>query len=377
MRITVKSAIAFLGGLALTLALTSAHAKPQKIDFDQGVDSARILESLRRQTPITSIDVGTLIPARTAGKETAFSKIGPLTGIDTSARVENSEPYAAALEYPPLVEVLEPADRDPLREEWKGINTERAGLLAEADALETEDWQLYDRAVAIDANAERLNDRQERLVTEIDNFNRQCTGRPLPPDEYNACLRWQTDLQQRIREHNAEVAQHNDNVEQWRREAADLRNRVGTALNETNEQKNISFILRVTGWEQKKIVPFIDRAADAIRRAQMTSVRVQAQGGGLELSVRKNELRAVTLIEGNSMLDELWLQLSPRQQEQRIFAFAQARAFMRETAAVGGVTAPPIIRRSFYNQNPNPPDARVDVEIFRGRAFVSAAGIVR
>lgn len=377
MKITVKSAYAVVAAIALSLALTPVHAEPQKIDFDQGVDAAQILEAMRLQTPLIRIDTATLIPAQIASKDSAIAITGPVSGINTTERVQNSAPYAAALEYPPLIEVLEPADRDPLRAEWKSINAERTGLLSEANALETEDWKLYDRAVALDENAARLNDRQERLGAEIDNFNRQCTGHPLPPDEYNACVRWQTDLQQRIREHNAEVVQHNNKVEQWRREAADLRNRVGATLNETKKQKNVSFIPRVIAWEQKKITPFIDRAVKALSRAQMTSVRVQAQGGGLERSVRKNELRPVTLIEGNSMLDELWLQLTPRQQEQRVFAFEQARSFMLETAAVGGATAPPIISRSFYNQNPNPPDARVDVEIFRGRAFVSAAGKVR
>lgn len=377
MKFTVKNACAFVFGLALSLTLTPVHAEPQKVDFDQGVDTAQVLEDFRRQTPIISIDTNTLIPAQKALKDSAITITGRVSGINTVERVQNSEPYAAALEYPPLIEVLEPADRDPLRAEWQIINTERTGLLSEANALETEDWKLYERAVAIDQNAERLNFRQEKLSIEIDNFNRQCTGRPLPPDEYETCVRWRTDLRRRLDEHNAEVVQHNNIVEQWRREAADLINRVGATLSETTKQKNVSFIPRVIAWEQQKITPFIDRAVKALRRAQMTSVRVQAQGGGLELSVKKNELRPVTLIEGNSMLDELWLQLSPRQQEQRVFAFEQARAFMLETAAVGGVTAPPKVSRSFHNPNTDPHDARVDVEIFRGRAFVSASGKVQ
>lgn len=370
MRLTFKSGVAVLVGIIFSLAISSLHAESPKVDFDQGVDATRILESIRRQTRLTFIDTNTLTGVESIG----IASLGPVTGIDTTARVENSAPYAEALEYPPLIEILEPSERDPLKSEWKNIETERTALWNDANAFENEDWELYDRAVAIDENSERLNNRQAKLSAEIDNFNRQCTGRPLPPDEYNACVRWQTDLQQRIREHNAEVVEHNKKVEQWRQEVADLRNRVGTT---SKHQQIQSFLSRVAAWEQHKIVPFIDRAAKALGRAQMTSVRVQAQGGGLELSVKKNELRPVTLIEGNSMLDELWLKLSPRQQEQRAFAFEQARAFMRETAAVGGVTAPPIIRRSFYNQNPVPPDARVDVEIFRGRAFVSAAGKVQ
>lgn len=355
------------------MALTSAHAEPQKIDFDQGVDSARILETLRRQTPITSIGADTLIPARTAEKEASFSKIGPVTGIDTSARVEDSEPYAAALEYPPLVEVLEPADRDPLREEWKGINTERAGLLAEADALETEDWKLYDRAVAIDANAERLNDRQERLGAEIDNFNRHCTGRPLPPDEYNACLRWQTDLQQRIREHNAEVVQHNNNVEQWKKEVSDLRNRVGTTLSRTTKHKlNLSFLGRVAVWEQQRIRPYISSAAKAVQRGKVTRVTIEAQGTNppVQKSVSLVTKETVCKTVGEGMLGELRAQLTESERADRDEAIAKAHAWILSRPPEG-VTAPPLVRVTFQNDNRRDPSARIDINVWIGTAFVT------
>lgn len=371
MKITLKSAYTFVAGLALTLALTSAHAEPQKIDFDQGVDSARILEALRRRTPITSIDADTLIHARTASKEASFPKIGPVTGIDTTARVQNSEPYAAALEYPPLIEVLEPADRDPLREEWKAINTERTGLLSEADALETEDWKLYDRAVAIDENAERLNNRQERLGAEIDNFNRQCTGRPLPPDEYNACLRWQTDLQQRIREHNAEVVQHNNELEQWKKEVADLRNRVGTTLTRTvKRQKNASFLGRVAIWERQKITPFIDRAAAAIRRRNVSTIRLQAQRGDIvDESEAFSKPGLITLSECRAADERLWAKLTPSQRAVRVNARLAMRDWMKGAAAGGG--SGPTRQIPFYDKYPHKDDdPRFDLQVIRGRACV-------
>lgn len=373
MNTIVKSAYAAVVGIALTLALTSAHAEPQKIDFEQGVDTAQILEALRRQTPITSINADTLIPARTASTEAGLAKIGPVTGIDTTARVQDSEPYAAALEYPPLIEVLEPADRDPLREEWKSINTERTGLLSEADDLETEDWKLYDRAVAIDENAERLNNRQERLGAEIDNFNRQCTGRPLPPDEYNACLRWQTDLQQRIREHNAEVVQHNNKVEQWKKEVADLRNRVGTTLSGTPKRKtNLSFLGRVAAWEQRKIAPFIDRAAKAVQRGRVTRVTVEAQGANppVQKSVSLVTRETVCKSIGDSMLGELLAQLTDSEREDRIEAFAKAHAWIA-SRPTEGVTAPPPVRVTFQNENRRDPTARVDINVWAGTAFIT------
>lgn len=368
MKITVKTAYIAAATLALSLTTSPIRAEPQKVNFDQGVDAAQVLESIRLTTPLIFIDTNTLASADAAGT----TKLGPVTGIDTTDRVQNSAPYAAALEYPPLIEALEPAERDPLKTEWKNINTERTELWNDANALENEDWNLYDRAVALDENAERLNAREARLSAEIDNFNRQCTGRPLPPDQYNACLRWQTDLQQRIREHNAEVTQHNAAVEQWRREAADLRDRVGTTGSTPKQSRNVSFLGRVAAWEQTKINPFIDRAAKAIQRGRITRVTIEAQGANppVQKSVSLVTKDTVCKTVGEGMLGELLAQLTPSEREDRDEAFTKAYAWINSRPP-GGVTAPPPVRVTFQNEVRRDSTARVDINVWVGTAFVT------
>lgn len=367
MRFTVKNAYARAAGLALSLVLTIAHAEPLKIDFDEGIDEAQILEAIRRQSPIITIDTNTIIAVQAANAKSSASLTGPISGIDTPSLVQDSAPYKEAIQYPPLIAVLEPADRDPLEAEWNGINTERSVLLTDAAALEAEDQRLYARAVALDQKTDRLNERHARLSTEIDNFNRQCTGRPLPPDEYNACVRWQNDLQRRIREHNAEVTQHNAQVEQWRREAADFRNRVGATKGKT---KNVSFVARVSGWEQQKIRPFIDRAAAAVRRRSVSTIRLQAQQGhAVDASEAFSKPGLITLSECRAADDRLWAKLTPPQRAVRVNARLAMREWMRNAAAGGG--SGPTTQIPFYDKYPHDDDdPRFDLQVIRGRACV-------
>lgn len=367
MKITVKNVYAVAAVLALSLTIIPVHAEPPQIDFDTGVDAVKVLEAVRRQSLISAIDKNTLLPVLSANAESTSPVKGPVTGIDTVARVQGSGPYETALQYPPLIAVLEPADRDPLEAEWKVINNERSALLSEAENLENEDWGLYDRAVALDQNAERLNARQARLGAEIDNFNRQCTGRPLPPDEYNACVRWQNDLQQRLREHNAEVTQHNGMVEQWRREAADLGNRVGANKTKLN---TAPFLARVGAWEQQRINPFIDRATAAIRRRNVSTIRLQAQRGhAVDESEAFSKPGLITLSECRATDDRLWAKLTPAQQAVRVNARVAMREWMKNAAAGGGSGPTPQI--PFYDKYPHQDDdPRFDLQVIRGRACV-------
>lgn len=370
MKLPVKITYAATAAVALSLAFTLVHAEPPKFDFDKGVDTAQILEAIRQQNPITAIDPNTLPAVQWANAKSTASLKGRVTGVDTVARVQTSAPYETALEYPPLIAVLEPAERDPLEAEWKLINGERASLLADADAFENEDWALYDRAVALDQNADRLNEKGTDLGTEIDNFNRQCTGRPLPPGEYDACLRWKNDLERRLREHEAEVAQHNAVVDQWRREAADLRSRVGTAGSTGNQSKTISFLGRVAGWEQGKINPFIVRATAAVRRGNVSTIRLQAQRGhAVDESEAFSKPGLITLSECRAADERLWAKLTPSQRAVRLNARLAMREWMRNAAAGGGSGPTPQI--PFYDKYPHDDDdPRFDLQVIRGRACV-------
>lgn len=367
MKFTAKNVYALAAGLALSLVLTTARAEPPKLNFDEGIDDAQIQEAIRRQSQIIAIDANTLIAAQSANAKSSASLTGPVSGIDTIAYVRDSPPYEEALQYPPLIAVLEPADRDPLEAEWKSINADRFTLLTDAASLEAEDRWLYDRAVALDQKTDRLNERHARLSAEIDNFNRQCTGRPLPPDEYNACVRWQNDLQQRIRAHNAEVEQHNAQIEQWRREAADFRTRVGEAR---GKNKNVSFVARVGAWEQLKINPFIDRAAAAVRRRNVSTIRLQAQQGHVvDASEAFSKPGLITLSECRAADDRLWAKLTPSQRAVRMNARLAMREWMKGAAAGGGSGPTPQI--PFYDKYPHDDDdPRFDLQVIRGRACV-------
>ncbi len=275
----------------------------------------------------------------------------------------NHPAYITGKEYPPQLEVLEPAIKDPLKVEWSGIESEKSGLTSESGKIDSDDTTLGQEASVLNRDRATLEQKKQTLSQDIDRYNAECTGRPLPPDEYNACQARRSALLTRIDQLNKEIDAFNVRVEAWNGKLATLKSRSRTL------DGNIS------RWADR-INQFVKTAEDALRNAQITRVRVQAQGGGLEASVTLNVPRPVTLREGFTMLDQLWAQLTPTQRDQRKDAFDQARAFMRQTAAVGGVLAPPPVTRSFSNPNPNPPDARVDVEIFRGRAFVDGIGKV-
>lgn len=278
------------------------------------------------------------------------------------ASIINHPAYISAKDYLPQLDALDPVDRQPLTAQWSSIERKKGELTTEASNIDSADSSLYSEVGPLNQEKARLDKKQGDLNGDIDRYNSECTGRPLPPDEYNVCQGRRSALLERIRLLNIEIDTYNAKVEAWRAKLDALKKR------------SSSLDSRVLLWVEQ-INKFTKAAEEALTKLQVTSVRVQAQGGGLERSIKLNLPRPVTLAEGNSMLDQLWLMLSPTQQDRRVEAFTQARSFMKETSIVGGVTAPPIVRRTYHNTNENPADARVDVEIFRGRAFVDGIGI--
>lgn len=475
MRITSCFAVPFLFTL-LGTELRADDVNP-KIDFDRGAAVETVIKNFRRLPPIgkTALEIPKqgpgLIDADVEGK-------GTVIGVDLIARILNSRPYNDASKYPPLIEDLPPAVRDPLRAEWAAINVIRSELLADADALEREDAQLVQEGIEIDRNLEVLERRRVQLSAEIDQFNRSCTGRPLPPDEYNRCVAWQNDLTRRIAQYNADVAAHNKRVDAWHAKALDLKRRAGTAskremLPSTPGNPNL---IRVRSWELNKIDPYGARSRQALearcgklisieinpsapqimgtrgetlpfhvyteheppqdkpcpvkylwtplhnvgnigtvfpldkRDAALTSgdqpgkgfVRVevtdtssnirfsketrvevldtgethvvfQAQGDDIPGHGKSFHVRLpipyLCVEAGEQALMELRQMLTDSEYRRRNQAIVKAGAWMRKTANTGGLQGPQE-NFPFYNDNREPHNARIDIEIWRGKAFV-------
>lgn len=105
----------------------------------------------------------------------------------------------------------------------------------------------------------------------------------------------------------------------------------------------------------------------------LTSVIFQAQGGDIGAGKYVNvtvPLAYLCVELGEQGLMELRQILTDSEYRQRDQAIIEAGVWMRRVASTGGLVGrlPP---RSFYNAQPNPANARIDIEIWRGRAFVN------
>ena len=98
--------------------------------------------------------------------------------------------------------------------------------------------------------------------------------------------------------------------------------------------------------------------------------RIQAQGEGLEKSVSWSQDEPLTKKEGLSLLDRLIKMLSKPEYERRKKPFEDARRYIGNVD--GGADA--VKKKSFRNRKSR--DARVDIEILSGTAFVSVAILI-
>ena len=237
----------------------------QKIDFENGAGVETAIKNFRRFLPISKTTFR--IPKQASDlTEASAGRKGRVIGVDLNGRIRDSAPYNEALKYPPLIEDLPPTVRDPLKADWAALNATRNELIGDANSLENEDAQLYQEGLEIDRNADALDRRRAQLEAEVDQFNRSCTGRPLPPDEYNRCLAWRNDLTGRINQYNADVDAHNNRFDAWRTKALDLKRRAGTASKQRKAPPTPAnpFLVQVRSWELSKVNPFINRAKEAL-----------------------------------------------------------------------------------------------------------------
>jgi hypothetical protein len=94
--------------------------------------------------------------------------------------------------------------------------------------------------------------------------------------------------------------------------------------------------------------------------------RIQAQGEGLEKSVSWAQDEPLTKQEGLSLLERLKKLLTKKEYERREKPFEEAKRYIENVN--GGADA--VKKKSFRNQKSK--DARVDIEILGGTAFISA-----
>ena len=92
-------------------------------------------------------------------------------------------------------------------------------------------------------------------------------------------------------------------------------------------------------------------------------VRLQAQGGGVEKSVKLTGAAPITVQQGITGLEALRQQLTRRQAEERAEPFRRAERFIRNAPAGGGV-GPPGLDFALPRSS-----IRVDVNILRGINF--------
>ena len=97
--------------------------------------------------------------------------------------------------------------------------------------------------------------------------------------------------------------------------------------------------------------------------------RIQAQGAGIEESESWAQRAPLTAAEARMLLQRLRARLTPAQRALRDEAFVAARRYIDQMEARGGVEAyPKDISKSFAVFESD--DARVDIEVKKGRAFV-------
>lgn len=94
--------------------------------------------------------------------------------------------------------------------------------------------------------------------------------------------------------------------------------------------------------------------------------RIQAQGNGVEKSENWSQDNPLTSVHGLELLNDLKLQLTKQEIEERAYGLTKAKSFIEVASENGGVNA--LIKKSF--RTPKTKDTRIDIEVLGGTAFV-------
>ena len=350
-----------------SLRFSPALAVEKGIQLDEGVDTSKVLQDLKKKVDEEKLPGPAGRPATLLRLSDSLIKpnfllkkklaVPPYMYGHWQQFILNDAYRPAALERLPLIEALPSDLRDPLKLKWADIESVRAKLLTAAASLEAVDKTLYSDAVVLDQNAENLEKQGELLRQEVRDFNDACVDRPLPPDQHQRCLRWQADLKARIGLYNQKVERHNLQVEAWKKRAGEVQDKGDVISGKTRE------------WSAS-IGAFILLADNAIDGNKANRVTVQAQGKmpPVEKSVSVITANPLCKEAGLAMLDELWEKLTTSERAERDEAIDKARNWIRGCPAAG-VSAP--IDQQFYNRNPRDPQARIDIVVHKGTAFVT------
>lgn len=354
----MRFATRLAAGLILTVfAGVNLSAEALKVEFDSSPSAGDVLREARKAVGMPSLSpmashilsIEKQSPSRNKG--TIF---GPF-----ESRIIYSQPYKSAAALIDPIKKLPAEIQAPLNTEWGAIGSIRQDLLAAARPLDDEDGSLYDEAISINQGTAQLQSRLDQLNSDIANYNNQCAGRPVN----QPCQDWYARLAAAKGQLERDIDSHNKRVDIWNSRYSAL-----SASSAAHKKK-------VSDWESR-IGAFIANANKALDDAKITTVRIQAQGSNppVEKSMVASVPGGMCVGAGEQLLAELRDLLTPSELSQRDQAVALAQAFMQRCAVSGGCGP---MSQHFYNDNRRDPDARIDVEIIRGIAFVDCPAAMR
>ncbi|MDE2142935.1 MAG: hypothetical protein KGJ84_11045 [Elusimicrobia bacterium] len=224
---------------ALPVLLITQGARAEKnIDFDQGISAPA---ALQRARTAAGIRLRKIEHVRAPIRPFKFDRkiVGPGVYPPVSPLITGSAAYRDALNLhaDPRYLTLDPNVLKPLEGDWARIGSIRSDLLAQASTWEGDNGNLYSGGQQLESDRAALDQRKSDINTEIDQYNQQCTTHPLPPDQYQQCLNWQSSLNARQNQLNSDISAFNGQVDSWNQ------------LSQAILQRRNDIVLNIQNWE--------------------------------------------------------------------------------------------------------------------------------
>ncbi|MFH2204873.1 MAG: hypothetical protein ABIJ96_17305 [Elusimicrobiota bacterium] len=353
---------------ALSFSLIS-QAEAPAIDFEQGFELRPVLENVKGNAANAKGLEKLIGPGQVAGlipmlqpaplpPELQALKKAMMAGWvfgPWQPKIYQHPSYLKARQYPPKVNQLPPDVSGPLQAEWRERIAEGNGAIETAKQLEPQDQKLYDDGVLLIKEKEWLDSESAEIDAWRARYQNRCWVENPPSDCEDERLR----LNARIAAFNARVGVYNSNLSDWRQRRDNIK--------DSGEKLDA----RIAAWGEK-LDTYSAKAEKALEEAGWTTVVFQAQGDDMPdggKSTKADLPGPLCLEAGEQRLMDLQLLLTARELRERDQAIVQAATWMRSAAAAGGLRGRQP-NKPFYNPNPTPRNARIDIEVFRGWAFV-------